>query len=191
MSRQLTNQLIADLNSRIPDNTTGQVTPAQMRSVLTDVIQSLRPAFATMWGNHNTTPKSVTLNSATWTIINATGMWPNFGLSDSTELDLSTTTGSFLVKFPGYVHGQSGKMSFIGPNGRVLQVSVGYNGIPVGPIATINCDGKDMSIADDLIWLPPENAQLQFLAKWATGASAAISISHVEVGAELMTTRIL
>lgn len=189
MSRQLTDQLIADLNSRLPDNTTGTITPAALRSVIADAIQSLRPAFATMWGNHSAAPKSVTLNSTTWTVINASGMWPNAGRSDASELDYDTNTGSFIVKFGGYVHGQQGKMSFIGPNGRVLNVSIGYNGIPVGPIATINCDGKDMSIADDLIWLPPANAQLQFLAKWSTGANAAISISHVEVGAELFSTR--
>jgi len=189
MSRQLTDQLIADLNSRLPDNTTGTITPAVLRSVITDAIQSLRPAFATMWGNHSAAPKSVTLNSSTWTIINASGMWPNVGRSDPTELDYDTASGSFLVKFGGHVHGQQGKMSFIGPNARTLQVSIGYNGIAVGPTQTINCDGKAMSIADDLIWLPPANAQLQFLAKWDTGANAAISITHIEVGAELFTTR--
>ena len=189
MSRQLTNQLIADLNSRLPDNTNGQITPAELRSVLTDIIQSLRPAFVTMWGNHNAAPKSVTLNSATWTIINAAGMWPNVGRSDGSELDYDQATGSFLVKFGGYVHGQTGKMSFIGPSNRVLQVSIGYNGLPVGPVATINCDGRAMSIADDLIWLPPDGAQLQFLAKWESGANAAISITHIEIGAELLTSR--
>jgi hypothetical protein len=160
-----------------------------MREVLTDLIQSLRPAFATMWGNHNAAPKSLTLNSTTWTVINAAGMWPNFGRSNADELDYNTATGAFLVKFGGYVHGQSGKMSFIGPNNRVLQVSIGYSGIPVGPVQTINCDGRAMSISDDLIWLPPADAQLQFLAKWETGATAAISITHIEVGAELFSTR--
>jgi hypothetical protein len=189
--RLLTDQLIADLNSRVPDNTSGAVTPAVMRSVLTDLIQSLRPAFATMWGNHNAAPKSVTLNSTTWTIINASGMWPNVARSDAGELDYNQSTGSFLVKFGGYVHGQQGKMSFVGPNGRTLHVSIGYDGIQVGPVQTINCDGKAMSIADDLIWVPPANAQLQFLAKWDTGASGAISITHIEFGAELFTTRYL
>jgi len=192
MSRLLTDQLIADLNSRCPDNTTGIVTPAVMRGLLTDVLQSLRPAFATMWGNHNASPKTVALNSSTWAVINGDGMWPNVGRSDPDELDYDTNSGAFLVKYGGYVHEQMGTISFIGPNNRILNVSIGYNGIPVGPIASINCDGKQMSVDDRLVWMPPANAQLQFLAKWADGgANANISIYHVEVGAALVTTRFL
>lgn len=192
MSRQLTNQLIADLNSRLPDNNAFLITPAQMRAVITDVIQSLRPAFATMWGNHNASPRVLSLNSSTWTVVNGAGYWPNYAQSDSSELEYNLAAGSFLVKFGGYVHEQMGTMSFLGPNNRILNVSIGYNGIPVGPIASINCDGKQMSIDDRLIWAPPADAQLQFLAKWADGgANANITIYHVEVGAALITTRFL
>lgn len=192
MSRQLTNQLIADLNSRLPDNNAFLITPAQMRAVITDVIQSLRPAFATMWGNHNASPRVLSLNASTWTVVNGVGYWPNYAQSDSSELEYNLAAGSFLVKYGGYNHEQMGTMSFSGPNNRILNVSIGYNGIPVGPIASINCDGKQMSVDDRLIWVPPANAQLQFLAKWADGgAAASITIYHIEVGAALITTRFL
>ena len=192
MSRQLTDQLIADLNTRLPDNTVGAITPSALRSVIADAIESLRPAFATMWGNHNASPKTLALNSTTWTVVNGAGYWPNVGQSDPDELEFDTASGAFLVKFGGYVHEQMGTMSFLGPNNRILNVSIGYNGLPVGPIASINCDGKQMSVDDRLIWMPPANAQLQFLAKWADGgANANISIYHVEVGAALVTTRYL
>jgi len=192
MSRQLTNQLIADLNSRLPDNNSFLITPAQMRSIITDVIQSLRPAYAMMWGNHNASPKTVSLNSATWTVINGAGFWPNVAQSDASELEYNVANGSFLVKFGGYIHEQMGSMSFLGPNNRILNVSIGYNGIPVGPVASINCDNNQMAILDELVWAPPANAQLQFLAKWADGGAAAnITIYHIEVGATLVTTRFL
>lgn len=192
MTRRYTDQLIQELPNELPDNTTGEITPATLRQMITDVVQSLRPALAGIGGDHMAAPKLLTLNNSTWTVLNTTGLFAIGNASDSAEFGYSLAQGALVAKLAGYNHFISTDLSFEGPNGRLLDLAVGVNGAPVGMIGAIECLGNNVlqNFSTRVIAFPPQNALIQLLGKWYTGgATDTLRISGVNIIGELVTTR--
>ena len=192
MTRRYTDQLIQELPNELPDNTTGEITPATLRQMITDVVQSLRPAFAGIGGDHMAAPKLITLNNSTWTVLNTAGLFTVGSASDSAEFGYNLGQGALVAKLAGYNHFISTDLSFEGPNGRLLDLAIGVNGAPVGMIGAIECLGNNVlqNFSTRVIAFPPQNALIQLLGKWYTGgATDTLRISGVNIIGELVTTR--
>jgi hypothetical protein len=192
MTRRYTDQLIQELPNELPDNTTGAITPATLRQMITDVVQSLRPALAGIAGDHMAAPKLLTLNNATWTPILTSGLFTGGAGSSPEELDFNLTNGSLVVKLAGYNHFVSSVLSFEGPNGRLLDLAIGVNGVPVGLVGAVECLGNNVlqQFTQRIYTDPPQNSQIQLLGKWYTGAATdTLKISGIQLIGELVTTR--
>jgi hypothetical protein len=191
MTRRYTDQLLQELPNELPDNTGGDITPAVLRQMVTDIVQSLRPAFAAMEGNHQAAPVQVTLNNSTWTPL-VTGIYTAGMASDSAELAYNMTTGSLVTKFSDFIHFFTSELSFEGPNGRNLDLSIGVNGAAVGMIGAIECLGNNIlqQFNSRVVAVPPQNAQIQLLAKWYGGqATDVLKVSQIQLLGEIITTR--
>jgi hypothetical protein len=192
MTRRYTDQIIQELPNELPDNTDGSITPAVLRQMIDDVIMSLRPALAGVGGNHLGTPKQLTLNNTSWTVINVTGLFTSGEASNLAELGYDLATGAVVTKLAGYNHFVSGSISFEGPNARMLDLALGVNGTPVSPLGAIECLGNNVlqNFSTRMYTAPPTNSSLQLLGKWYTGAASdVLRIHSVQIVGELITTR--
>jgi hypothetical protein len=192
MTRRYTDQLIQELPSELPDNTSGAITPAVLRQMITDVIQSLRPAYAGVGGDYLGAPKLLTLNNSSWTAINSVGLYTAGEASNVDELGYDVASGAVVTRLAGYNHFISASLSFEGPNGRLLDLSIGVNGSPITAIGAIECLGNNVlqNFSARMFAQPPQNALLQILGKWYTGAATdTLRVHMAQIVGELVTTR--
>lgn len=63
MTRKSMSQLVADLLTSFPDNTTGLITPAVLRAYLTSVIEAIQPAYGLL-SRSTTATQALTTTSA-------------------------------------------------------------------------------------------------------------------------------
>jgi hypothetical protein len=137
-------------------------------------------------------PKLLTLNNSTWTPIFTADMFTSGSASDSDELAYNLATGAIIAKLAGYNHFVSSAISFEGPNGRLLDLAIGVNGAPVGVIGAIECLGNNVlqNFTTGVIAFPPQNAVIQLLGKWYTGAATdTLRVAGINIIGELFTTR--
>ncbi len=192
MTRRYTDQLIQELPNELPDNTAGDITPAVLRQMINDVIMSLRPAFAGVYGTHTGAPLNVTLNKSTWTPINTTGLFTDGASSEASEIGFNLTTGAIIVKLSPYNHFFNSEISFEGPNGRLLDLAIGVNGVPVTFFGATECLGNNIlqTFSARGVAFPAQNASVQLLGKWYGGAATNIlKVSMIRLIGELQTTR--
>src|SRR6516225_5625808 len=72
---------LSDLLALLPDNTSGQITPAAMRTIVTDLYSAAHPAYLNVV---NQGPAALAANAA-WTAVPGTGPF-NFTLADPAEV---------------------------------------------------------------------------------------------------------
>lgn len=191
MSRLALNPLVALINSLVVDNDTGLISPADVRGLLVDIVDSTTPAYALMWGDHTAVPVVRSINSATWTTLGGNDLFTGVGLSDPTELTADPATGNMPVTFPDFVYSLAGEMVVAGPNGRELAFTVGHDGVPLGASAINTLGGTSQlrSVANALTFVGRTGWNLQLLAKFTdAGATANVDIYNISMMGSLKPT---
>jgi hypothetical protein len=190
MTRKYTDTLIAELTTTLPDNSTGLITPALLRQVITDAIQSLRPAWAGIRADKVAVPVNFN-TTATWTKINAVGFWTIGGQSDNAEFAYDLATGELVAKYADYNHLIECAINFAGATNVEYQFSLAQNGVPVGTLAPVdgNGTGRILEASDRaLIISNAVNDRFSLMVRSPGGAST-IQISQADLFGSLQTTR--
>lgn len=192
MARTDLTTLVATITATIPDNVIGAVSPADVRNMLIDTIQSLQPAYAFMWGDHTSVPIVRSITSGSWHVLAGADLYTDTGVSDVTELPADPATGQMAVQFADFVHTLRGSISVSGPNGRELSFTVGHDGVPIdgSTIITLQGAAQRMSAANEMTFIGRTGWDLQLLARFTDGgATANINIYTVDMGGSLQPTR--
>lgn len=131
MTRKTLNQVKVDVAALIPDNTTGLVSPADVRAVLIDAIDSLNTAASIAYG----APNTATAMTATPTRLPAT-YFPNVFNDDSSILEARAGTDGDII-----AHSDVGQLmldmnaTFHAANGTDVNFYIARNGVVLPPIA--------------------------------------------------------
>ena len=190
MTRKYTDELKSELTTTLPDNSTGLITPALLRGVIEDVIDSLRPAWAGIRADHSAAPVSFA-TSATWTKINAAGLWTVGGQSDNSEFSYDLVNGELVTKFANYNHLCQAAINFAGTTNVEYQFSLAMNGVPLGTLVSVDGDGagRILQAADMAIIISTAvNDRISLMVRSPGGASS-IQISQADVFGQMQTTR--
>lgn len=114
------------INTDLPDNTTGLITPATIRGVLQDMTDSLFSRSAGVYGDHQSAPASQALTTTPTnypTIYNA-----NLNLNPSI-FSVDQSTGIITLLQAGFVHTFDISANFSGPNNNDLIMQVFRNSV--------------------------------------------------------------
>jgi hypothetical protein len=189
MTRKYSDTLKAEIEAAIIDNTSQQISAADVRQLLLDIIDSLRPSWAALAGDHTAAPVTFGLTNV-WQTINAAGMYTTAGASDADELAALQSTGQLDVKFGSWNHLIDASMNFEAPNGQEVQFSIAVDGAPVGMIATIDGAGagRVIEMSDWALVFPPTSSKVTVMARVPAG-TANITIHQVQLYGQLTTTR--
>lgn len=191
MTRKLTDNLKSDLLTYLPDNNQGLITPTILRQILADTIDSLRPAWAGLLGDHTSAPVSYPL-SAAWEVLKGPTLFLAAQVSDPLELAADIDDGNITVQYSEYFHQGTGLIAFEGATGTEYQFAIGVNGAPVGSTVISSLDGagagRIVATQARATLFPAAGSHMQFLARCPGGAST-ITISQIQFIASLLTTR--
>jgi len=131
-------QLLAQADATLPDNSTGDISPADVRNMVRDFIDSVMPAYgtlqlATQTKALNATPSKIAPFSSSF---GATSGYFNVNVTDATITRLVQTAGvagaSDNVVISGVVSGAN--------NANVV-VRLFKNGAPTGYVTSVTCSG--------------------------------------------------
>lgn len=187
MTRKLTDALKAELIGNLPDNTVGEISPADVRAALVDILDSLRPSYGALIGSP-AEPVAITLTQ-TWQPIPLT-VWTAKIESDPNEIGADQANGELVIKFDRYNPRFQAEVSFTADNAEETLWTFAVDGIPVG--ITMSMDGHGATKFTQVLWesfqWPAVNARVSILAKSAT-ASNAVTIKTAQFVGELFTTR--
>lgn len=191
MSRILTDTLKAQIEAAIPDNDTRQVSPADVRNALLNIIDSLRPSFAALRGEHSTAPFNFSLTE-TWQPLVAPGLFTIAGGSDRAELNWDEGNGEIITVYDGWVHWLDAGVSCTGDTNDEVQFALMENGVAGENIIEVTMQGSSK-----LVWvnsrgarLPPAGTRYQLAARSKPGVGATnLNIYLIAFTGELSTSR--
>lgn len=191
MPRMALNDLQTQINTLLPDNITGLISPADVRTMLIDTIQSLQPAWSFMWGDHQALPIVINV-SGSWAPIAGADLYTDTGLSDPSELPVNPATGSMAVQFADFVHYTSGSITLSGPTGREISLAIGHDGVPINGIAATTLGGtiQQRSLFSEATFIARDGWDLQLLVRFSDGGAAAdVNFYHARMEGSLQPTR--
>ena len=189
MTRKYTDPLKDDITAALADNVTQQISAADVRQALLDIVDSLRPAWAGLAAAHSGAPVTVNLTTS-WQPIAPAGFWTTGGQSSAVELEALTATGLIDVKFGDFNHIVRAAANFEGPTGQEIQFSIGVDGVVAGTISSVDGSGNGRIVgANDWVMVyPPTGAKFSMMMRVPSG-TAAVLIHQAQLFAELQTTR--
>jgi len=124
MARYLTNPLIALIEASLPDNSTGEITPAIVRQLLVDMVESLRPTGAYL-ANGNTITH--TFSTTNWEVV--PGVFTSGETRDATEIGVNVGANSFTALFSADYNSEV-SVTIAGGASEVIDLAIGVNGVP-------------------------------------------------------------
>lgn len=192
MARMALNELELLIGTTIPDNVTGLISPADVRNMMSDIIDSSTPSFALMWGDHSAVPVTKNVTTA-WSVFSGTSLYSNTGTSDPSELPVDPSSGSMAVQFANFVHSVRGAITLTGAVNREIQFAVGHDGVPISGTSGLTLTGvnKQLSVMDDITFVAGSGWNLQLLIRAADGgASFDVSINSINMQATLEPTHL-
>ena len=188
MTKKYTDTLMTDIAAVLADNQTQQISAADVRQALLDIVDSLRPAWAALLADH-ATPVAIALTSS-WQTLNGAGFWTVAGSSAAVELEALQSAGQIDVKFGSWNHVVRGQVNFEAPSNTEIQMSIGVNGSPIGTIASVNGagTGRIVQLADWALTFPAAGSKISLLMR-APAGNQTVQMHQAQLYAELTTTR--
>jgi hypothetical protein len=175
MARLFLDNLRANINAAIPDNSVGEVSPADVRNNLLDMVDSTVPDETAL--TQSAPAVGIVLSPAWLTPLN--------------QFDGSIGgDGNFLKPNPagGYVEGSTtagfsyyvlAETNIVAPNNAEISVSAGLDGVPFGPVVTLISGGDPLSASViALVNALPSDGQVSLM--YASSTSATITIDSAE-----------
>lgn len=129
-------QVKAEISSQIPDNTTGQVTPASVRLVLDDMADSFKDTIAIIDCSNNL----VGLNLTVAPLI-LTGVWNGPTRADAGMAADATAGTVTAFSEAGYDHSFECVFTLTGVNGADIQATMYVNGVATGATDEVTLRG--------------------------------------------------
>lgn len=130
MTRKATDTVKSDIAANIEDNITGNIAPADIRTELYDMIDSLRPTEAAIYGM--TAPVVLAL---TPTPVQFTD-FAFIATQDVTELNPRLATDDIQALVSGFAYDISADVTFEAANNVELDIQVAVNGVLAGTIGS-------------------------------------------------------
>lgn len=115
-----------EINSKLPDNTSGLITPALLREVVTDITDSTFNRGSSIFGDHQTTPVNQAL---TVTPTNYPSLYNNSINLSPEAFGVDQAQGAITLLQAGFVHtfGVSGNIA--GPNNNTFIMEIYRNNV--------------------------------------------------------------
>ena len=175
MARKFLDDIRAAIDSQMPDNTVGAITPAIMRATLKDVIDSTIQDEAALLGNVTT---SVTA-TPTWTPVPA-AFWTSVIGGDATFLKMSQGAGTITgATVAGWSYTLQGVANLEAQNNADIEFAIGRGGAQFGQPITVTGRGAGRPIYARCFCIDisaQANSVYQLLVRSPTGANETISI---------------
>jgi hypothetical protein len=174
MARRFLDDIRADLLTLLPDNVVGEISPADVRGILRDIIDSTVQDEAAM-----TSPPSVPLNLTPVpteypAIFDASiGGLPGF-------LTPNPTTGRFeLSPTPGFSYQVEFFIQAEGQQNAEVNINIMQNGVPVGESYEIVCRGPGRGVSTSARWIELSGlANMTYGIGISSPTSASISVTN-------------
>jgi len=125
MTMQFLSVLKANINSQMPDNSVGAITPAIMRANLQDIVDSLYYRSAALIGDHAAVPIAQAL---TTTPTNYPNLYTNLIEVDPAVVTGDIVTGETEPLLTGFVNEILMAFTASGANGRIVTARLAKNG---------------------------------------------------------------
>lgn len=122
--RYLTNPLIARIESVLTDNTAGAITPAILRGLLIDMVESLRTTGSYMLRNTDLVYSFTDNTYRTIANLFTSGM-----TRDATEIEVNVPAQTFTAKFAADYEATV-SMTCMSANNEIVDLAIGVNGVP-------------------------------------------------------------
>jgi hypothetical protein len=189
MTKKYTDTLMTDIATVLADNQTQQISAADVRQALIDIVDSLRPAWSALLADHTAAAAAINLTSS-WQTLTGTGFWTAKGDSAAVELEALQTAGQVDIKFGGWNHLVRGQVNFEAPSNTEIQMSIGVDGSPIGTIASVNGagTGRIVQLADWALTFAAAGSKIALLMR-APAGNQTIQLRQAQLYAELTTTR--
>jgi hypothetical protein len=123
MTRYSTEAIIAQINSRLPDNNAGEITPLVLRGVLTDVVMSLRATGAYIAGT-----TGITGSFDNQDFKQVQGIYTLQQTRDDTEVECDLANGGFIARYASD-YNIKGSYSLTGNANERVILGVAVNGV--------------------------------------------------------------
>lgn len=167
MARKSFVQLEAELTTVFPDNITGLITPAILRSYFIEFLHAIRPAYGLL---SRTTPNAQTLQLADAPVVFESSQVsdvPDYSATPATGVLNRLEAGSTAINF---------NCSVEGPTGRIVTVTLYKNGVTTAwkGSATLQGNTKPVEIAFVALNYEGGAAAYQIQAKCDTGGTSVI-----------------
>jgi len=177
------NELLAQADATIEDNTSANITPADVRSLIKDFLDTVAPAYAAITCSGATLTLSATPQAiAPFTSQDAltTGLWTVNLTTGSTTRALSGVAGSTtFVSVNGTVEG---------PLNDLVTVRLYKNGAPTPFLVSATCQGAGRPVGFDFSGLDYTNANATFDVR-ASGDAGSKTFSNVFLLCQTQTVR--
>jgi hypothetical protein len=134
MARRTYTELIAQANANLPDNATQDISPADVRSMFLDFLETAQPAYGIL------TMSSTGITKVT-NIAPLALAWNTITRQDTPEFTMSAPAGSILRNSQNCSSRIICNVDVYGPQGKILTGVLGNNGVATGPKSTITCGG--------------------------------------------------
>ena len=139
MARLFLDDLRANINAAIPDNAVGEVSPADVRNNLLDMVDSTVPDEAAL-------TQSAPLNSVALTTAWLTPLSQFDGSIGGDGVFLKPNPAGGYIEStttPGFTYYVIAETNIVPGNNVLIDISVLLNGVPVGPISEVIGNGND------------------------------------------------
>jgi len=189
VARRYTDEVKGLINTLLPNNSAGAISPEDVRSVLTDIIDSLRPAWAAIRAEHSAAPEAFATTNQWQTVLSPT-MWTTGGNSDPLEFLASPPIGALVVKYAYFNHVLRANLNFEGAVNVEYQFSIAANGIPLGGLSSVDGagNGRIVQASDWALAWDAADTQYSVMVRSPSGNST-IHIHQIDLYGELATTR--
>ena len=107
MTRKYSNDIRAEIDTLVPDNTTGQVTPAGIRQIMHDIVDSFTPAYGALRRTASTMVALTTTPTKLVVYDEVVRSTPELVASAANDTITATRAGSYNFSFTSSLSGQN------------------------------------------------------------------------------------
>lgn len=172
MTRHYVEDLFLLVDAALPDNITQEISPADVRSVFKDIIDSTVPAGAMIAGTNpgvavalTTTPQALP-NIYTAQFTGSTALLE--GRMANGDLLAKTSIGRLMLIFG---------LTMIAPSGSDIVFAVARNGVLLPPAPVFTGRGAGNPVSAQYSWLASEVAANDVFNLWAYGLTASANVT--------------
>lgn len=131
MSLKFIDDISAEIAALLPDNTSGQISPSDVRTVTQDILDSVWQRGGALIGDHIAAPQAQALTA---TPAPFPALWTSGLTVDSAIVDINPGAGQITLLQTGFIYEVSVSFACAGPNQADVRAALARNGVPATAI---------------------------------------------------------